>query len=295
MTSFAFGGVVKLLNGSPRRHAESRSRSARVSRLLEREPQVAGERSLGFPHQPQPAGQSFERIGLVVRGRRSRESRRCCRNSTRRETSAFEPIGPLMATCAVSKIHCRSRASHLPSNSSVGSSVRMMIAPPMALRPYSAPCGPLSTSICLMSNSSWLNSSRVRLQHAVDQHGDRGLAVARLRDAADHHEGVAGVLRLDQRHVRHPRDEVGGLLDAGRLDRSAVKTFTVIGTSRKDSSRLRAVTTTSSRSSPGPCGGARCAAAGAAPTRGRAAPMMSQRRQSSRKMHGYLLAVMVRA
>ena len=32
-----------------------------------------------------------------------------------------------------------------------------MIAPPIALRPYSAPCGPFSTSMLSMSNSSWLN------------------------------------------------------------------------------------------------------------------------------------------
>ena len=45
----------------------------------------------------------------------------------------------------------------LPSNSSAGSRVSMMIAPPMALRPYRAPCGPFSTWMLSMSNSSWLN------------------------------------------------------------------------------------------------------------------------------------------
>ena len=60
---------------------------------------------------------------------------------------------------------------------------------------------------------------RIGLQHAVDQHGDRGLAVARLRDAADGDEGVADVLHLDQGHVRHHGDEVARRFDARRLDR----------------------------------------------------------------------------
>ena len=59
---------------------------------------------------------------------------------------------------------------------------------------------------------------RVRHQHAVYEHRDRHLAVARLRYAADVDEGVARILRLDERDVRRQRDEVTRRLDAGRLD-----------------------------------------------------------------------------
>ncbi len=69
-----------------------------------------------------------------------------------------ESSGPLAATCARSDVPLPTPTRALPSNWSDGSLVRMMIAPPMALRPYKAPCGPLSTSICLMSNNSWSNS-----------------------------------------------------------------------------------------------------------------------------------------
>ena len=58
----------------------------------------------------------------------------------------------------------------------------------------------------------------IGFEHAVDQHRHRRLAVARLRDAAHHDEGVAGVLRFDQRHVGHARDEIGGPVDARGLD-----------------------------------------------------------------------------
>jgi hypothetical protein len=58
----------------------------------------------------------------------------------------------------------------------------------------------------------------VRLQHAVHLHGDRGLAVPCLGDAADDDEGVARVLGLYQRHVRHHLDEVRRPVDAGVLD-----------------------------------------------------------------------------
>jgi len=58
----------------------------------------------------------------------------------------------------------------------------------------------------------------IGLEHPVDQHGNRRLAVSRLRNAADGDEGVADVLRLDQRHVRHHRDEVAGALDPRGLN-----------------------------------------------------------------------------
>ncbi len=45
----------------------------------------------------------------------------------------------------------------LPSNTSLGFFVLMMIAPPMALRPKTAPWGPFTTSMVSMSKSSWLN------------------------------------------------------------------------------------------------------------------------------------------
>jgi hypothetical protein len=59
---------------------------------------------------------------------------------------------------------------------------------------------------------------RIGLEHTVHQHGNRGLAVARLRYTAHHHERRTGVLRLHQGHVRHERDEVAGFADSGRLD-----------------------------------------------------------------------------
>ena len=58
----------------------------------------------------------------------------------------------------------------------------------------------------------------IGLQHAVHLHGDRGLAVSCLRDAADDDEGVARVLRLHQRHVRDHLDEIGRPVDASVLD-----------------------------------------------------------------------------
>ena len=68
-------------------------------------------------------------------------------------------MGPLMPACARTEFSLPYPSFTRPSNSSPGSLVRMMMAPPMALRPYTAPCGPFSTSICSMSNSSWLNSA----------------------------------------------------------------------------------------------------------------------------------------
>ena len=94
----------------------------------------------------------------------------------------------------------------------------MMIAPPMASRPYKAPCGPFKHLDLLDVEQFLVELVGIGLQHAIDQHGDRGLAVARLRDAADGDEGVADVLRLDQGHVRHHGDEVARAFDSGRLN-----------------------------------------------------------------------------
>ena len=59
---------------------------------------------------------------------------------------------------------------------------------------------------------------RIGLEDAIDQHGDRWLAVARLRNAANRDEGVADVLRLDEGHVRHHGDKVAWAVDSRGLN-----------------------------------------------------------------------------
>ena len=58
----------------------------------------------------------------------------------------------------------------------------------------------------------------VRHLHAVDEHGHRGLAVARLRNASHGHERGALVLGLHEAHVRRERNEILRSIDTGGLD-----------------------------------------------------------------------------
>ncbi len=64
------------------------------------------------------------------------------RNSTR--SSMIAPLTPPVYSC---RPPLPMSTSAKPSSVFVGRLVSMTIAPPMALRPYSAPCGPLSTSM----------------------------------------------------------------------------------------------------------------------------------------------------
>ncbi len=60
---------------------------------------------------------------------------------------------------------------------------------------------------------------RIGLLDAVYDHGNGRLTVARLGDSAQRNEGIADVLRLHQRHVRHHGDEAFRAVDACRPDR----------------------------------------------------------------------------
>ena len=60
---------------------------------------------------------------------------------------------------------------------------------------------------------------RIDLLHAIDNHRDRWFGVARLGNAANDDEGIAGILRFDQIDIGRQVDEVDRLFDAGRFDR----------------------------------------------------------------------------
>ena len=122
----------------------------------------------------------------------------------------------------------------------------MMIAPPIAFLPYKAPCGPFSTSICWMSYSSWLNSagfvsSTPSTCTATDGSLLRACEMPRTTTNALPAFCVSTSVMFGTIWMK----SAGRWMPAS-LIRVSVNTLIVTGTSWKDSSRLRAVTMTSS-------------------------------------------------
>ncbi len=110
-----------------------------------------------------------------------------------------------------------------PSRALVGCRVVMLMAPPLALRPYSAPCGPFKHLHLLDVVQLLREAEAGRLQHSVNDDGDGRLGVADLREPAHVDEREADVLRLDERDLRRHADVVPHAGDAGLLDHAGVE------------------------------------------------------------------------
>ena len=103
-----------------------------------------------------------------------------------------------------------------PSSTSPGFSVWITIAPAAALRPYSAPCGPLRISDLTQRALVLVELCGVGLENAVDHQRDRAFRVARAVDAANVDLGIARVGRAgDDGHARGQLDEIIGALHPG--------------------------------------------------------------------------------
>src|SRR5688572_16218290 len=134
-----------------------------------------------------------------------------------------------------------------PSNSSVGCLLLMMMAPPMALRPYNPPCGPFSTWMLSMSISSWLNCegfaiATPSMTTATDGSLLRACEMPRTVTNEVPWFCVCTRVMFGVRSMK----SCGRSIPAAWIS-AAVNTFTATGTSSDASSRLRAVTMTSSR------------------------------------------------
>jgi multisubunit Na+/H+ antiporter MnhB subunit len=114
------------------------------------------------------------------------------------------------------------------------------------IAPYSAPCGPFSTSICWMSKISWLNSAGLVSSTPSTSTATlgsllRACEMPRTTTKALPAFCVSTSVMFGTSAMKSP----GLSMPAFRIVAS-VNTLIVTGTSWKDSSRLRAVTTTSS-------------------------------------------------
>ncbi len=122
------------------------------------------------------------------------------------------------------------------------------MAPARALRPYSAPCGPFSTSICVMFASSWLRAfgfvcSTPSTTSAKFVSASRPVLMPRITTCMSPASAVCtcetfGVRAMKSWGRSMPADSIS----------ASVKACTVAGTSSIFSARWRAVTTTSGSS-----------------------------------------------
>src|SRR5688572_2177077 len=122
----------------------------------------------------------------------------------------------------------------------------MITAPPIALRPYSAPCGPFRTSMLSMSYSSWLNCEGFAIRTPSIRTATEGSLLRAWEMPRTTMKEVPWfcvwtIVMLGVRAMK----SCGRTIPADWIS-WALKAFTTTGTSSSVSSRLRAVTMTSS-------------------------------------------------
>ena len=94
----------------------------------------------------------------------------------------------------------------------------------MALRPYSAPCGPFQHLDALEVEQLHAQLLLAVLGNAVDDDRDRRIRIVDLRHAAHRDEAVADRERFVVGDVRNRRQHVARRADAARLDVARAET-----------------------------------------------------------------------